>query len=182
MTYGVFRTEQETSRQQALQSPSSGTPSEDPNVPQQSHERPLSPPSTFSAIKPTMTSQKQRSLVSSQTSGPSLTSRCAQPTQPQPQHASFGPPSSDSTFSTTMAHCTLSGPSTAAQLRRIFHRPPSLHFSKVSQHRHTYITPTTTYFFSSPSSKPSQPDPLACQPEPGFERDWPVSDDEVHYC
>ncbi|OIW29681.1 hypothetical protein CONLIGDRAFT_340223 [Coniochaeta ligniaria NRRL 30616] len=164
---------------QALRPPASGTPSE-ANVPQQSHEHLPSLPSTFSAIKPTMSSQKQRNLVPSQMPGPpSLASRCTQPTSPQPQHASFGPPSSDSSLITTMAHCTLSGPSTAAQLRRIFHGPPSLHFPTVSRHHHTYITPTTTHFFSSPSSDPSRP---ACLPEPGFERDWPVPDDDVHYC
>lgn len=139
-------------------------------------------PSTFSAIKPTMSSQKQRNLVPSQTSGPPLDSRCAHPTTTQPQHASFGPPSSDSSPTHTMAHCILSGPSTAAELRRIFHGPPSPRFSTVSRYRHIYVPPTTTTCFSSPSSVLSTPGRLACQSEPGFERDWPVPDDEVHYC
>lgn len=182
MTYGAFRTGQETSRRELSQPSIWQHQAKTSSIPPESHESLSSLPSNFSPIKPTMSSPNQRSIVPSQTSDPSLISRCAQPTPPQPQHASFGPPGSDSSFRTTMAHCTLSGPSTAAELRRIFHRPPSLHFSPVSRQYHTYITPTTTISVSSPSSAFSTRDYLACQPEPGFERDWPVPDDDVHYC
>jgi hypothetical protein len=137
--------------------------------------------------------QKNRSLVTTcQTSGSaSLTSVCEhQPTSPPPrsQHASFGPPSSCGNPTTTlpMAHCNLSGPSTAAQLRRTLldglQQQPSLSFSSAVGRRHRQAPPTTTlaeYFFYSSASSSSL---LSKQPEPGFERDWPVPDDDVHYC
>jgi hypothetical protein len=154
------------------------------SVPQQSHDH---GPSEHLLTNLIMNHQKKRSLVSSRPSGPSLTtSRCLQPTPPH-QHASFGPRSSDSSVNSvpTMAHCTLSGPCTAAELRHhiLTASRPLLHFSTVNRfhrHNHTYINPTYS-LFSSPSSDALSP-PLACHPEPGFERDWPVPDDEVHYC
>ncbi|KAJ9155986.1 hypothetical protein NKR19_g4266 [Coniochaeta hoffmannii] len=121
-------------------------------------------------------------------SGSSLASRCGlQPTATtKPQQASFGPLSNCGSETQTMVHCTLSGPSTAAQLRCIFHGP-HLHFFSTVNRQHHYrhsSTPTTTLFSLSPSSAFSASPTLLVfqQPEPGFERDWPVPDDDVHYC
>ncbi|KAB5545628.1 hypothetical protein GE09DRAFT_214901 [Coniochaeta sp. 2T2.1] len=154
--------------------------------------------------------QRNRSLVTtcSPSASSPLTSACErQPTTINSQHASFGSSSSSSdhsptTTTPTMAHCTLSGPSTAAQLRRTFPCLPSplVHFSTVRRqqhHRHAYTPPTTSTtsahnFFSPDETSSSALSPfspavaiplLLCrQPEPGFERDWPVPDDDVHYC
>lgn len=160
---------------ETLPPPASGiTPSDSPVQP---HEH--SPPSTFSP-RPTR-HQEHRSLVTNQMSGPSPSSRCPPPAS---QHAPFETSSSRDGPSLSMAHCTLSGPSTAAALRRILYTPSSVHISTVFGNHRTDIDPTTAYFFSSPTSSALSklPDRLACQPEPEFERDWPVPDDEVHYC
>lgn len=165
MTSGASRTGQETSRYKICSPPVSGTSS--PPVPQRSHELDLRATSHQNL---TMNTQKKRSLAATQTSGPSLISQSSPPRQP----ASFGPRSSDSSKDnlTTMAHCTLSGPSTAAELRHLL--------SSVNRHHHTHASTTTYCLFASPSSSflASQP------PGPAWERDWPPPelDDEVHYC
>ncbi|RKU44948.1 hypothetical protein DL546_005875 [Coniochaeta pulveracea] len=109
--------------------------------------------------------------------GTSPISRCGSSAS---QPASFGTLSGGSSDKKpekilSMAHCTLSGPSTAAQSRLITSH--SLH-SVNHRQQHAHIT-----FFSPSSLSFSHRQPLSPRKDPGWERDWPpAADDDFNYC